>query len=215
MSMLFFFVKKSGMDSINTKKLILASQSPRRKELLKQIGMDIEICPSKIDERGILIKDPVEHVKGLARMKAEDTASSYPDTWVIGADTIVVIQDQILGKPSSKSDAISMLNKLNDCEHFVYTAFCLCNQESDSYRNQSIIKSVKTKVYFKNLTDKQIKWYVHTQEPFDKAGGYGIQGVGSFMVKKISGSYTNVVGLPLCEVVEEMIKLNLIEFKEQ
>ena len=214
LSILIFSVKKSCMDSINTKRIILASKSPRRKELLNQIGMDIEICPSNIDEDKISIDNPVGYVKELARLKAENIAYLHPGSWVIGADTIVVIHDQIIEKPRSKSDAISMLNKLNNREHFVYTAFCICNHDSDSYTMEAVSKSVKTKVYFKNLTDSEIEWYVNTKEPFDKAGGYGIQGVGAFIVKKISGSYTNVVGLPVCEVVEALIKLNLIEFKE-
>ena len=202
------------MDTINTKKIILASKSPRRKELLEQIGMDIEIYPSNIDEKRVSIKNPVEYVKELARLKAENIGSLYPGSWVIGADTIVVIHGQIIGKPQSKADAISILKKLNNREHFVYTAFCICNQDSNSYTMKSVVKSVKTKVYFKNLTDSEIEWYVNTKESFDKAGGYAIQGVGSFIVKKISGSYTNVVGLPVCEVVEALINLNLIEFKE-
>ena len=214
LSILIFSVKKSCMDSINTKRIILASKSPRRKELLNQIGMDIEICPSNIDENKISINNPVEYVKELARLKAENIAYLHPGSWVIGADTIVVIHDQIIEKPRSRSDAISMLNKLNNREHFVYTAFCICNHDSDSYTMEAVSKSVKTKVYFKNLTDNEIEWYVNTKEPFDKAGGYGIQGVGAFIVKKISGSYTNVVGLPVCEVVEALINLNLIEFKE-
>ena len=214
LSILIFSVKKSCMDSINTKRIILASKSPRRKELLNQIGMDIKICPSNIDEDKISIDNPVGYVKELARLKAENIAYLHPGSWVIGADTIVVIHDQIIEKPRSRSDAISMLNKLNNREHFVYTAFCICNHNSDSYTMEAVSKSVKTKVYFKNLTESEIEWYVNTKEPFDKAGGYGIQGVGAFIVKKISGSYTNVVGLPVCEVVEALINLNLIEFKE-
>ena len=202
------------MNFINTKKIILASRSPRRKELLKRIGMDIEICPSNIDENKISINNPVEYVKELARLKAENIAYLYPGSWVIGADTIVVIDDQIIEKPGSRADAVSMLHRLNNREHLVYTAFCICTENSDPYTMKPVIRSVKTKVYFKNLTDDEIQWYVNTEEPFDKAGGYGIQGVGSFIVKKISGSYTNVVGLPVCEVVEALISLNLIEFKE-
>ena len=202
------------MNLINTKKIILASKSPRRQELLKKIGINIEIHPSNIDEKRISIKNPVEYVKELARLKAENIGSLYPGSWIIGADTIVVIHDQIIGKPRSKADSISILKKLNNHEHFVYTAFCICKQDSNSYTIKSVIKSVKTKVYFKNLTDSEIEWYANTKEPFDKAGGYGIQGIGSFIVKKISGSYTNVVGLPVCEVVEALINLNLIEFKD-
>ena len=198
------------MNSINKKKIVLASKSPRRKELLEQIGLDITICPSNIDEKKVSIQDPEKYVKKLACLKALDVSQLYPDSWIIGADTIVVIQDQIIGKPHSKAEAVKILNQLNNCEHFVYSAFCICNQN----KALQTIKSVKTKVYFKNLTANEINWYTNTQEPYDKAGGYGIQGIGSFIVKKISGSYTNVVGLPVCEIVEVLIKLNLIEFRD-
>ena len=119
-----------------------------------------------------------------------------------------------------------MLNQLNNREHFVYTGFCLCNTNSKRIKStgqsniyqaniyQAIVKTVKTKVYFKNLSDNEINFYVNTKEPFDKAGGYGIQGIGSFIVKKISGSYTNVVGLPVCELVEELKNLNLIRIRD-
>jgi septum formation protein len=195
------------MNYINRQKIVLASKSPRRKNLLQKIGMDIEIYPSNIDENRVSIKNPVAYVHKLAEMKAKDIALLNPDKWVIGADTIVVIKDHILGKPKSRADAILMLNRLNNKEHFVLTAFCICNHNMDSI----ITKSVKTKVYFKNLSEQEIKWYADQKEPFDKAGGYGIQGIGSFIVKKISGSYSNVVGLPVCELVQELMNLNLIE----
>ncbi|MCK5163062.1 MAG: septum formation inhibitor Maf [Desulfobacula sp.] len=198
------------MESINTEKLILASKSPRRKELLEQIGIKIKISPSNIDEKRVSIKNPEEHVKELSFLKAKNTALSYPEFWILGADTIVVVQDRILGKPQSGTDAVRMLNKLNNCEHSVFTAFCILNQKADSM----IIKCVETKVYFKHLTDQEIRWYVNTGEPFDKAGAYGIQGIGAFLVKQISGSYTNVVGLPLCETVEALMNLNIIQFKD-
>ena len=198
------------MESINTEKLILASKSPRRRELLEQIGIKIEISPSNIDEEAVSTKYPEEYVKELSFLKAKNRSLSYPESWILGADTIVVIQDQILGKPQSKTDAIDMIKKLNNCEHYVYTGFCVINQEK-----KSIIKNVvKTKVYFKHLSDEEIRWYVNTGEPFDKAGAYAIQGIGSFLVKQISGSYSNVVGLPVCEVVEILINLNIIQFKD-
>ncbi len=208
------------MNPINTKKIILASKSPRRKQLLEQIGLDIEICPSNVDENKISINNPIEYVKELARLKAWDIASLYPGTWIIGADTIVVIDNEILGKPGTKANAVKMLGKLNNREHHVYTGFCICNSNPGSRSVKSadqpfeLVKSIKTAVYFKNLSDHEINWYAGTKEPFDKAGGYGIQGIGSFIVKKISGSYTNVVGLPVCEVVEELKNLDLIEFKD-
>lgn len=198
------------MKSINTEKLILASKSPRRKELLEQIGIKIKISPSTINEESVQIKTPEKYVQELSFLKAKNTALLYPESWVLGADTIVVVQDQILGKPQSEKDAIAMLNKLSNCEHSVYTAFCVMNQK----KNSKVVKSIKTNVYFKYLTDQEIHWYVGTGEPFDKAGAYGIQGIGSFLVKQISGSYSNVVGLPVCEVVETLMSLNIIQFKD-
>jgi len=202
--------KRSFMDSINTEKIILASKSPRRKALLEQIGIKINISPSTIDESSVSIQNPKEYVKKLSFLKAKNKVLSYPESWVLGADTIVVAQGQILGKPQSKTDAIQMLGKLNNCEHKVYTAFCIMNQKKEV----TVIKAVETKVYFKYLSDHEILWYVNTGEPFDKAGAYGIQGIGAFLVKQISGSYSNVVGLPVCEVVETLMNLNVIQFKD-
>ncbi len=198
------------MKSINTEKIILASGSPRRKELLEQVGINIEISPSTIDEETVSIKKPENYVKELSFLKAADISLSYPDSWILGADTIVVIGNQILGKPQSKPDAIDMLTKLNNREHSVYTGFCLIHQK----KNAIIKKCVETKVYFKYLSDQEIQWYVNTGEPFDKAGAYGIQGIGAVLVKQIKGSYSNVVGLPVCEVVETLMHLNIIQFKD-
>jgi len=197
------------MKPINLEKLLLASQSPRRKELLEQTGIELEIVPSDIDEEDISIKNPVEYVKALSFMKAEKVAAAYPDSWILGADTIVVVRDQILGKPESEHHAREMLRLLSDREHLVFTGFCIMNKHK-----RTVIKTaVETRVWFKSLSDQEIKWYVSTREPFDKAGGYGIQGLGAFLVKKISGSYSNVVGLPVCEVVETLMKLKIIEMR--
>jgi len=197
------------MKPINLEKLLLASQSPRRKELLEQTGIELEIVPSDIDEEDISIKNPVEYVKTLSFMKAEKVAAAYPDSWILGADTIVVVRDQILGKPESEHHAREMLRLLSDREHLVFTGFCIMNKHK-----RAVIKTtVKTRVWFKSLSDQEIKWYISTREPFDKAGGYGIQGLGAFLVKKISGSYSNVVGLPVCEVVETLMKLKIIEMR--
>ncbi|MBT3176185.1 MAG: septum formation inhibitor Maf [Desulfobacula sp.] len=195
------------MKLIGTKKIILASKSPRRKDLLEQLGLNIKIAPSNTDEKSISMKNPEKYVKELSLLKANNTALFYPDDWVIGADTIVVGDGQILGKPRSKTQAIAMLNKLNDCEHSVYTGFSIVNQKKTSI----ITKSVETKVSFKYLSPREIQWYVNTGEPFDKAGSYAIQGIGAFLVKRISGSYSNVVGLPVCEVIEELMNLNIIQ----
>jgi septum formation protein len=197
------------MKPINLETLLLASQSPRRRELLEQTGIELEIVPSDIDEEDISIKNPVEYVKSLSFMKAEKIAKAYPDLWILGADTIVVLQDQILGKPESEHHAMEMLRLLSDREHLVFTGFCIMNKHK-----QTVIKTaVKTRVWFKSLSDQEIKWYVNTKEPFDKAGAYGIQGLGAFLVKKISGSYSNVVGLPVCEVIEALMELKIIEMR--
>ncbi len=195
------------MKLIGTKKIILASKSPRRRELLEQLGLSIKIVPSNTDEAGISIKNPGKYVKELSFLKAKNISLFYPDDWVLGADTIVVVDDQILGKPRSKTDAIAMLDKLNNCEHSVFTGFSIVNQE----KNCIITQSVETKVFFKCLSPQEIQWYVNTGEPFDKAGSYGIQGIGAFLVKRISGSYSNVVGLPVCEVIETLMNLNIIQ----
>jgi len=198
------------MGIINTEKIILASKSPRRKDLLEQVGLNVKIVPSHFDEAAVLIKNPENRVKKLSLLKAENTAAFYPDHWVLGADTIVVVQDRILGKPQSKTDAMAMLNTLNNIEHSVFTGFSVINLK----KKMIITQSVETKVFFKHLSPREIQWYINTGEPFDKAGAYAIQGIGAFLVKKISGSYSNVVGLPVCEVVDILMKLNIIQFKE-
>lgn len=199
------------MESINNEKLILASKSPRRKMLLEQVGIDLEIHPSNVDEAAISIQAPVEYVEALSFLKAEHIAQAFPDSWVLGADTIVVVQDQILGKPQSRTDAFEMLNKLNDREHRVYTGICLINKQVETVIKQA----VETRVIFKPLSLPEISWYINTGEPFDKAGAYAIQGIGAFLVRHIHGSYSNVVGLPVCEVVQILMKLNIIQFKDQ
>ncbi len=194
------------MEPINHKPLILASKSPRRKELLESIGLHITIAPSNVNEDSVGFKQPYEFAEELSFLKADSISTSYPDVWIIGADTIVVVKGEILGKPKSKSHARDMLSKLNNTEHSVFTGFCLVHRR----KNMIIKKSVETKVYFKDLTSREILWYAESDEPYDKAGAYGIQGIGSFLVKKISGSYTNVVGLPVCEVFDVLKDLDII-----
>jgi septum formation protein len=197
------------MKPINLERLFLASQSPRRKGLLEQTGIELEIVPSDIDEEDISIKNPMEYVKTLSFMKAEKVSTAYPDSWILGADTIVVVRNQILGKPETEDQAMEMLRLLSGREHLVFTGFCIMNK----HKQTAIKTAVETRVWFKSLSDQEIKWYVSTPEPFDKAGGYGIQGLGAFLVRKIFGSYSNVVGLPVCEVVEALMKLKIIEMR--
>ncbi len=196
------------MNLIDLQYLVLASKSPRRKDLLEQLGIPIKINPSDVDETKIALGSPKKYAAKLSELKARTTAQQDRSSWVLGADTIVVINDEILGKPRSEGHALDMLKKLNNERHTVYTAFCLTNH----YLNRSITRVVDTRVQFKLCTKAELMWYIGTNEPFGKAGAYAIQGKGGFMVKSISGSYSNVVGLPICEVVEEMKNLNLIKF---
>lgn len=190
----------------NKQLLILASKSPRRKYLLEQAGLEFTIIPSDVDEDAVPISEPYEYVKKLAEIKAADIAEKHPDNWVLGADTIVLIDGEILGKPGSKDDALKMLHKLNGKTHQVYTGFSIiCKKKS-----RVITKAVTTDVLFKELSAHEIEWYINTPEPFDKAGSYAIQGLGTFLVKSIRGSYTNVVGLPVCEVIESLLAENVI-----
>lgn len=193
---------------LTEKKIILASSSPRRKELLKQVRLSFEAIPSKVDER---IKDgesPVEHVVRLAEEKALDVANNSKASWVIGADTIVLLDGEIMGKPTSGEEAYQMLHKLSGKEHRVITGYCIF----ETGAQKSIKDHMETTVTFKELTEREIEGYIKTEEPFDKAGGYTIQGMmGSFMIKEIKGSYTNVVGLPICELVEALQRVGAIK----
>ena len=192
-------------------RLILASNSPRRRELLTQAGLIFSVIPSEVDEHEVTMSDPDVFVRTLAEAKAIDIAEKYPSNWVIGADTIVVIGNHILGKPDSADAARKMLKRLSGNIHQVFTGFCVCCR----LKGRRFTDVVKTDVCFKCLSDAEIEWYIQTGEPFDKAGGYGIQGFGSILVKSITGSYTNVVGLPLCEVVDVLIKEGLVELNRE
>ncbi len=189
--------------------IILASKSPRRRELLQGIFHDLLVVPSSFDESSIQVSNPGEYVKELSLCKASSVAKIYSNNWVIGADTIVEIDNEIIGKPHNKSEAIVMLRRLSGVIHRVYTGYTiLCKNEGSV-----VTKSVSTNVEFKVLSTEEIKYYVSTGEPFGKSGGYAIQGIGSFIVKKIYGSYTSVMGLPICEVMEDLIVMNVVKMK--
>jgi septum formation protein len=191
-------------------RLILASKSPRRYELLKQVGLDFEVIPSRVMEDIVQKESPKEHVIRLAEAKARDIASGYPDRWVIAADTIVYINGSILGKPKSREEAMEMLHRLSGQEHWVLTGFSVFHLGE----GRSDKETVQTAVKMKTLSPTEMEWYVQTGEPFDKAGGYAIQGIGSFMIESIRGSYTNVVGLPLCELIQMLNRLGAIAISE-
>ena len=192
-------------------RLILASQSPRRSELLMQVGLDFEVIPSKVFEDPVHAEPPRDHVLRLAEAKAREVAGKYPDRWVIAADTIGCINGSILGKPKCREEAVEMLRRLSGQEHRVLTGYSVCHLE----KGRSDKEAVQTAVRMKPLTLAEIEWYVQTGEPFDKAGGYAIQGAGSFMIESIQGSYTNVVGLPLCELIQMLTRLGAITISER
>ena len=194
---------------INSPFLILASKSPRRRYLLKQAGVEFTVIPSSFDESTIPETSPDEFVRILAQAKAGVVSGQYPKSWVIGADTIVVVDDTILGKPGSRAGARSMLKTLSGRVHRVLTGFSLSCLSANRHHAQV----VSTDVCFKALTPDEIEWYVHTSEPFDKAGAYAAQGLGAFMIKRIHGSYSNVVGLPVCEVVECLVREGIVAFR--
>jgi septum formation protein len=191
-------------------RLILASQSPRRKELLKQLGLDFNVIPSRIEEDYVQGELPEKHVIRLAEAKASEVGNCYPDCWVIAADTIVSINGTILGKPKHREEALEMLQLLSGKEHWVLTGFSVCHLK----RGKRDYEAVQTTVKVKDLNLAEMDWYIKTGESFDKAGGYAIQGVGSFMIEWIRGSYTNVVGLPLCELIRMLVRLGAISISE-
>ena len=172
--------------------IILASQSPRRRELLLQMGItDFTVVPAQGEERIPLNSTPSQAVEALSRQKAEEIALLYPQDVVIGADTVVAVDDCILGKPRDVQDAIAMLTALSGRTHAVYTGVTICGD------GQVLTAYEKTEVQFRTLTQAEIVAYVATKEPMDKAGSYGIQGIGALLVQRISGDYCNVVGLPI------------------
>lgn len=174
---------------------ILASKSPRRKELLKSIGIDAQIFPANIDESALKGLPPEKMVTELALLKAYHVAHTFNcEVIVIGADTAVVLDGEVFGKPQNIEEAKEMLNRLSGKTHTVYTGYCVINTKT----NVATAKYEKTQVTFRNLTEKEIKSYIKTREPMDKAGAYGIQEKGSIFIEKIDGDYFNVVGLPVC-----------------
>jgi septum formation protein len=187
--------------------LILASASPRRQELLSSAGISFEVLPSEVDEGFQEGEPPEEYVVRLARRKAAKAGERHKDRWVLAADTVVVIDGRILGKPGDRQEAEEMLGVLSNQEHRVITGFCLLRGDSGKSREGT----VTTRVRFKRLSSREIEWYLDTGEPFDKAGAYAIQGKAAFMVKEIRGSYTNVVGLPLTEVIEALQEMGAVD----
>ena len=181
-------------------KIILASASPRRVELLASAGVEFEVHAGDVAEEVLPGETPEDHVVRLARAKALNVAAKVAGRFFIGADTVVVCDGEIMGKPKDGADAGRMLRKLSGVPHEVITGFAVYDRE----RLDAVSAAVTTRVFFKQLRDEEIQAYIATGCPFDKAGAYAIQGGAAHMVERIDGSYSNVVGLPLCEVVEAL-----------
>lgn len=181
------------LKNIDQFKIILASQSPRRLELLKMIGLDFEVKPSNIIEKNHNSLQPLDYALMNAKEKARVVSEKYPNSVVISADTIVVLGNQILEKPENDNHAFEILKQLNGKTHEVITAFgvILKSKEISKFDYE------RTKVKFRKLPHDKIKAYVKTSEPLDKAGGYGAQGLGSLLIEKVDGCFYNVVGFPL------------------
>jgi septum formation protein len=188
-------------------RLILASASPRRKEMLAKLGLDFEVLAAEVGELPLNGESPQDFVLRAAIEKASDIAGNHPDAWVLGADTIVVHRGDILGKPKDAGDALKLLMRLSGQMHKVLTGCCLKWEQE----NISVSQVIATDVYFSAFSEAIAAAYVATGEPLDKAGAYGIQGYGGTLVEKINGSYSNVVGLPLAETVDEMLRYKIIQ----
>jgi septum formation protein len=189
--------------------IVLASASPRRSELLARLGLRFAVAPSEIPEDELPGETPEAHVVRLARAKAREVAGrpQVAGRWFLGSDTIVLRDAAILGKPRDATEAAAMLRSLSGRSHRVLSGYAVFDRRSGA----TVSGAVSTTVRFKELTEAEIAGYIATGEPFDKAGAYAIQGIGAFMVLTIEGSYTNVVGLPLCEVVEVLERLGAVK----
>jgi septum formation protein len=188
-------------------RLVLASASPRRKELLDRVGLDPEVIAADLDETRAPDEAPIAYARRLAAAKAHAVAATRPDRPVLGADTIVWVEDggpPVLGKPQDAADARVMLARLGGRAHTVVTAFHLV------YAGAERGRAVETEVRFRSLEPSELEGYVGSREWEGKAGGYAIQGLAAAFVRTVSGSYTNVVGLPLCEVLEDLEALGAL-----
>ncbi len=186
--------------------IILASESTRRVDILRSLGISFSIIPPDIDERRRRDETPREFVLRVSYEKAQKVGEHFPEKWVIGADTIVVYKGKVLGKPKDDADAFNMLKSLRGKWHKVMTGYCVLNASKDiMYRD-----AVETRVFVRDLSDDEIIRYIKTSEPQGKAGSYAVQGKGGYMVKEIKGSYSNVVGLPICEVAEVLMSLGVL-----
>lgn len=184
--------------------MILASKSPRRREILETLGFKFEVVTPEIEE--ISDKEGVlEQIMDIALKKAAAVSEKYSSEFVVSADTVVVIDDVVLGKPGSRDEAREMLQKLSGNTHEVITAYALKNRDRDI----EMVKAVVTEVRFRKLDSQTIEWYLESGEPMDKAGAYGIQGKGAILVEKIMGDFFSVMGFPISDFVNNLKKLGI------
>jgi len=187
--------------------LVLASISPRRKAILTQIGIPFEPVGSMTDETVCKQMKVADLACQMATQKAESVKRAYKNRWILGADTLVALDKQVFGKPKDAHECHRMLLHLSGRSHRVITGFCVIDPGGKKVN----LEAITTKVKVKELSEFEIEGYIKIGEPFGKAGAYAIQGIGSFMIERINGSYTNVVGLPVCEVVRALIKCDALK----
>jgi len=192
--------------------LILASASPRRQQLLASLGLQFEVRPSRDKEpewrQGI---EPAKYAVQLAKNKGEDAAREFENAVILSADTIVVLDDQVLGKPSDKQDGLRMLLELKGKPHVVITGLFIQCRAIGLFKQET----VATKVFMADFPEEVLSSYMATGEGLDKAGSYAVQGIGSFLVERIEGSHTNVIGLPVTEVVNILLDAGLLKVCNQ
>lgn len=184
--------------------LILASASPRRRELLEKLELKFTVCPANVDEERLPDEDALAYPLRTAVKKAMAVADGRENAIVIAADTVVALDDEILGKPKNEDEAKAMLHRLSGREHIVITGIGI----ADTASGRTLSATEQTIVYFHPLTEEEIDAYVASGEPLDKAGAYGIQGKGSLLVRKIDGDYFNVVGLPLGKLYRLLLNVD-------
>lgn len=192
-------------------RLILASSSPRRRELLRSVGVPFRVIPSRIEEIPRNGEPPLRFVLRAAREKGEEVASRHPGAFVLSADTIVVAGGRMLGKPADRKEARRMLSLLSGREHLVHTAVCLSRSVS-GYRDEA---RETTRVRFRALTKEEIGGYIRTGECDDKAGAYAAQGAGNLLIERIAGSFTNVVGLPMTRTLSMLQRAGLLSVSRE
>lgn len=186
------------------RKIVLASTSPRRKELLEKTGVIFEICPGDYEEDMTLSMEPKELAKFLSKGKAESVVSKFPDALIIGSDSFIAHNDIVLGKPHTAEKAKEMLQMLRGTNHSILTGYAVI----DTKNNKMINDVSETKVYFRNYDDSEIDEYIATGEPLDRAGAYAIQGLGGRLVDRYEGDYDSAVGLPVKKILEALNELS-------